>query len=300
MKRNNHLVLFDFDKTLADTSKNDTGGIDVEEATGLAVEELFGGEGYEYFVSKLGGLQNREPGELVGLLLQELRFTEVDLKSATELFVQGKLSYLLESITPDWPQLYPGVKDFFQDVSSGGIPVDVGIVSSGHDEFINKVFKVNDLDVPEILVTSDILRERYNPYALPRHKPNPYQIAVAHRLWLNGKSEDELHKEGMVYVGDDPIKDGCLAERSRIPFIYVPFSGKVFNPDKDKGQIAVSNFGEIGELLKQNKAMLESGVSMTEILVGKPYYEVFGRGQEGNIHNRMLRENGGNSFMMRR
>lgn len=298
--RNKYLVLFDFDQTLADTSKQESKGIGVEEASGLAEGQLFGDEGLSYFWDKLGGLQNREPGELVKLIAQELHWeNEIDLRTATELFVQGKLSYLLEGINASWPKLYPGVKDFFKDAEAGEIPVDTGIVSSGHDEFIKKTFDVNDLEPPAILVTSDVLRERDNPYAPPRHKPSPYQIAIAHRLWLYGNGDD-LHKEGMLYVGDDPVKDGELAYRSKIPFIFVPFSGRAFVPDKDKGQIAVSDFREIGKLFRENRDMLERGADMTEILLGKARSEVFGKTQEGGLHFGMRGEDRASYAMMRR
>ncbi len=308
-----HLILFDFDRTIAETSADSGNGIDVDEASGLAVQDIFGEKGYDFFRTELGGLRNREPSELIELIINGagIGLEGININTATELFVQSKLRYLLDEITFFWPVLYPGVRDFFNDVRRGRIPVDIGIVSSGHDDFIKKTLKVNGIEPPDILVTSDELRRRYNKFSPPRFKPNPYQIAVAHKKWEswdkrqegriaeNGWVSSNAGKEGMVYVGDDPEKDGKLADRSRIPFIFVPFSGKDFSPDPDKGQMAVADFHELREVFKINKKKIEEGVSMSEILLGKPYEEIFTQSTEGALYNRMLSEVHGN-IMARR
>ncbi|MGE5042475.1 MAG: HAD family hydrolase [Candidatus Levyibacteriota bacterium] len=289
---NNHLVILDFDGTIARTAEPSPNRIDVNAASRSAVGKIFGDEGLSFYDEVLGGLQNREPGELVAKMIDGLgwRGNGFTAKGATEYFVAAKLSELLGEISPLWPQLYPGVRGFFRAVESKTIPVDVAIVSSGHDEFIKKVFKAQDLTCPEILVTSDVMRDKEMPQR-PRYKPNPYQLALAHMLWMDGRS-DLLHlgKEGMVYVGDDPKKDGGVAERSRIPFIFVPFTANGFVLREDAGQVAVNDFREITAIFQRNADEMRNGKSMAEVLTGKKYEEIFSPVVEGRLYARMLAE----------
>lgn len=281
---NKHLLALDFDNTVALSFKDSPNGMNVNVASRNAVRDVFGDEGSSVY-ENIGGLQGREPGELVGLILDGTGQGGFSLEVATEQYVVSKLSYLDEEIGPDWPRLTPGAKEFFQSVAYGDIPVDIAIVSSGHDSFISRVFEVNGI-APQILVTSDILRRRG---VEGKHKPHPYQLAEAHRQWMrrrlngelmslgisNGFKERGQLKANMAYVGDDPIKDGQMAEQSRIPFIFVPFVNKTFIPDKDKGQIRVSDFFEIKRNLLRNVGELRRGVSFAEILFGRKDTELF-------------------------
>lgn len=276
---NKHLVVLDFDGTIAETMKPSPRGMDVLTASTYTVTDLFGREGYQYYVETLKGLQNREPGELVREILNGLGMSSELQKETTEDFVEIKLSYLVSEINENWPRLYPGAKDFFNFAYSGQIPVDIGIVSSGHDDFIKRVFEVNDIPSPDILVTSDILRRRRMPER-DRHKPNPYQLAVAHRLWQTmqndngnvdfGNLNSVSEKDRMIYVGDDSVKDGGLAIRSRIPFVYTPFTKDGYIPREELGQTQVHNFDELSEILLTSADRLRDGVGMSEVFFGKP------------------------------
>ncbi len=293
---NKHLVILDFDGTMAKTMEPSPHGMNVPTACKFAITDLFGQEGYVYYNEILGGLRNREPGELIRAMLRGLRISEQLQSEATEEFVEGKLSYLLPEINKDWPRLYPGVKDFFKKATTGEIPVDIGIVSSGHDRFIKRFLEMNDIPSPDILVTSDILRKGHMPER-DRHKPNPYQLAVAHRLWqlaqrdVCGGVTSSLEKDRMVYVGDDPVKDGELAQRSRIPFVYVPFTKDGYAPRAELGQIQARSFNELSEVFARNADKLRNGAGMSEVFFGKSYAEVFPPLQEGQrLYDRLLVE----------
>lgn len=292
---NKHLVILDFDGTIARTSESSPHNIDVKTASRRAVEQVFGDEGVRFYEEELGGLQNREPGELVRSIIDGLgwRGNGFTAKGATEYFVAAKLGELLSEISPEWPQLYPGVREFFRAVEGGAIPVDLAIVSSGHDEFIKRSFKAQDLKCPEILVTSDVIRNREMPHRA-RYKPNPYQLAIAHKLWIDGRNDlDDYGKKGMVYIGDDPEKDGGVAQRSRIPFIFVPFTTDNFAPQKHLGQVAVRDFSDITRTFRENAAAMRGGKSMAEVLTGRRYEELFNPAVEGQLYARMLSEQNG-------
>jgi len=150
-----YLVVMDFDGTVADTFKPGPGGLGVTEAYQNAVSELFGAQGPEVF-DRVGGLQNRTPGELIQHMLSEGPFDNlVDSARAfherhvhrlgncvpagkglslewddnapagaiTELLVRLKLSYLMEQVGAQmdngscWPQQCSGLASFLDAIS---------------------------------------------------------------------------------------------------------------------------------------------------------------------------------------
>lgn len=118
-----------------------------------------------------------------------------------------------------WPKLTPGFDDFWirlQHLKRDGIPLTTAIISSGHELFIKKAFDKHGLQEPEILVTEDDIRGKSFPAGKLLVKPNPFPFALVHRK-LNALG-GETDKSRMVYFGDDPIKDGQMAARSRIAF----------------------------------------------------------------------------------
>lgn len=278
-----YFIAMDFDGTLAATFDRSANGMDVKLAYELAIHEVFGQTGLEIY-QKDGGLRNREPGEVVKSILQALgSYSTNETKIATEEVVEKKLSHLNPEISEQWPKLYPGVKGFFEQVASEKLPIDVGIVSSGHDDFIKRVFSVNGIRPPDILVTSDILRSR-NRSEIESCKPHTYQLAEAHRQWskaninsqFSNNAESRNHgKPYMLYVGDDPIKDACLAERARIPFLFVPFTHPYFDPDPEKGQLLLSDLSQLTDLfLERNHELLE-GKSFSSVLLSREDSELF-------------------------
>lgn len=276
----------DFDGNLAATFADSPHGENVHTATDKAVMQVFGNEGFAVYEAH-GGMQNREPGEIVRQIVRDLGKGEQGYTDITEDFVAAKLAILVPEISPEWPLLYPGVKDFFRQVDMGDIPLDIAIVSSGHDGFIKQVFAVNDLPDPEILVTSDILRSRTQPLR-ERYKPSPYQLAEAHRQWENREYGYELrfpvpnsyigrgHDKGRIaYMGDDPKKDGGLARNARIPYIYVPFTKPGFDPDETSGQLMVEDFNDLSDMLKEQSEAMRSGESFARIMFGRSDAELF-------------------------
>jgi hypothetical protein len=288
-QKHTHLLVADFDGTVAATFADSPNGINVNVASDYAVSAVFGDNGMAAY-HRIGGLQNREPGELVRLIGQSLEpvYGMEPVEVLTERYIQAKLDLLLPEISTDWPKLYPGVRELFQGAAEGRIPVNTGIASSGHDAFIRKVFSVNGLPPPEILVTSDLLRIRSLPKR-QRYKPFTYQLAEVHRQWLHlGVDDRTIHydtQEGytgrdqgkpyIAYVGDDPPKDGGLALQARIPYIHVPFTKPGYVPREDLGQMRVDSFFDLAELLQNHAGELASGIPFSSILLGKADPEIF-------------------------
>jgi phosphoglycolate phosphatase-like HAD superfamily hydrolase len=301
---NSHLVLLDFDGTIANTFADSPRGMNVNVASRLAISEVFGRNGALAF-DESGGLRNREPGELVRDIGGMVRANGLDVAGNTEWFVAAKLSRLTAEISPEWPQLYPGAKGFLQKASRDGYWADVGILSSGHDGFISRVLEVNGIDPSSmIMVTSDLIRQREMPKR-PRFKPNPYQFAEAHRQWLVKKGILPVPEEGngdpfvgrnygkdkILYVGDDPIKDGGLALESRVPFVFVPFTKPGYEPLADKGQMSVRDFLELDDVLDyQHGDQLAKGWSFAEALFGRPDVELFPPRPDGEVYRRIVGE----------
>lgn len=280
---NKHLLALDFDGLLARTFDDSPSGLNVNKASEKAVQDIFGDEGSSAY-KEIGGLQGREPGELVALLQKGSGRDGVSLGVATEKFIQRKLFYLTPEISPEWPRLNAGVVELFQDVSKGTLSVDIAIVSSGHDSFISRVFEVNRI-APKFLITSDILRRRG---VEGKYKPHPYQLAEAHRQWIKARPNGELTSLGIngftergglkgniAYAGDDPVKDGQMAEAARIPFIFMPLTRDGFSPQLSKGQLYLSDFFALRRILLRGSRYLREGASFSEVLFGKRDAEIF-------------------------
>ena len=179
-------------------------------------------------------------------------------------------------------------------------PFELGVLSSGHDGFISKVFEVNGFRPPDILVTNDFLSQRRFP-TRQRYKPRSYQMAVAHRQWLSGQNVDEdqkpepylgrnYGKPRIVYIGDDPNKDGGLGIEARIPFIFVPFTAPNFVPDPEKGQLGVRDFSDIAQILRESEDNLTNGSTFSEVLFGKSDVELFPPPPDGEVYAGIMRE----------
>ena len=299
----NHLVLTDFDGTLANTAKDSPSGMNVHVAYESAVASVFGHKGLLAY-DRLGGLKNREPGELVRLLQNETGRFDESHRDLTERLVTAKLDCMLPEIGPEWPALYPGVSEFLNKAADGEYPFDVGILSSGHDEFIKRALLVNGID-PEkfLLVTSDIMRERPMPER-PRYKPHSYQLAEAHLQWLKSRgiipqSDDptqreeylgrRLGKPNILYIGDDPVKDGGLAREARIPFIFVPNTNPDFIPDTAKGQFGDLDFNDLDIVMGDYaQDALIKGRDFSTALFGVPDRELFPPQPQGELYDSML------------
>lgn len=280
------LIISDFDQTIAETFKPSPSGKGVKEAYHHAIEQVFGTNGVSYYYDELGGLKNREPSELTQLIAQGvgLYLSRQELEQVTTQLVEAKIAFLQNEISSAWPKLIPGVKDFFQAVENGEIDVQVAILSSGHTEVINKVFRCHELTPPRILVTSDTIRALKEP-PRPKYKPHPFPVALVHKEWLKlnesssyGPNSYLYRSQGkphMMYLGDDPIKDGELAENSRIIFGFVPYGEFIFAPDATKGQLLIPDFNFLLNMLKTKDTMLKEGKPLSEVIFGIPDHELF-------------------------
>jgi hypothetical protein len=90
--------------------------------------------------------------------------------------------------------------------------------------------------------------------------------------YLNG-AERPAFKARLAYVGDDPLKDGGLAQNARIPYVYAPFTKPGFEPDSQKGQVGMVDFFDLSKRLQLADGLSER--SWSEILLNRPDREVF-------------------------
>lgn len=251
-KQKRLLFLSDNDGTLFNTFEQSPTGYGVHEAYGQALLDIFGHEALAIF--KKNGLKNRAPGQVIELVLAQghmgkmvenakIFFNKAQVCKLdnlvpegkghkliwdddnlhplfTELLVRVKLSYLMKNIGSKnsdgtlWPRIYPGVREFIDTLKWHG---DFGIISSGHDLFIQKSFEIYGIECPEIMVTDDDIRSLSFKNKSLISKPSPYLIHLALRQWKYG---DMPPSDGIVYTGDDMQKDGQMATNTSVPFIY--------------------------------------------------------------------------------
>src|SRR5665213_907365 len=181
------LIALDFDGTIANTSVSLASHISVHTAYQRAFKDVYGtGSMYYDFNEVFGNRAPREMAEYIdaySAVPDDNCFKQYpSVAEATARIVEAKLSYILPQISTEWPPLYDGVQEFFHSIAQDEIPVETAIISSGHDAFIQRVFEVHDIPMPDYLVTSDTLigvkqteRKLYKPYT--------YQLAVAHKQW---------------------------------------------------------------------------------------------------------------------
>ncbi len=311
-----YLVASDFDGTIAKTFEKSPNNIGVNEAYQMAVEKIFGSEGAQTY-AELGGLRNKAPGELVNDLIAAnpnlvsvaQRFFEenrTDLENAMavgkgvkmewnpkepgavigEMLVRTKLSFISDQIGTEfadgrvWPQPCDGFIDSYkkiQELKAQGIEVDFSILSSGHDEFIRKVFQLWKLECPDLLVTDDDMRGRPYPRDDERRvKPSSALTSLIHLKWMQAQGKwiedidfkfaDET-RERMVMVGDDPVKDGQLARNYEIPFLWYNPEGKQIDPamvkEGEEG-FAFKDWGFVSETLQDPR--IREGMPIREVL----------------------------------
>lgn len=304
-----YLVAIDFDETVAHTFEQSPNGVGVKKAYDNAIKNIFGDEGMQIYVDKLGGLQNRSPSHLVDLILREsinshlelsasqffeenisrllslmppsrikerLCKREIDNEIITELVIIEKLSYLFNEVGNNlqdgqiWPRLCNGFDCFYQTIEDinteeEDIVIDIAIVSSGHDEFIKKTFLTHDLKPPEIIITDDTIRGKKYPALEKRVKPKPYPFALAHREWLRDQNICSKHsRKNIVYIGDDPNKDGSLAKNCDVLFgLFDPRSHCKL--ELSENRFSFSDWRELADTLQKNKQLLSQGEQLSNI-----------------------------------
>ncbi|MDO8529325.1 MAG: hypothetical protein Q7S18_01515 [bacterium] len=297
-----YLLATDFDGTLAKTFEKSPNGIGINEAYRYAVEILFGSEGLAIYKSQ-GELRNRSPGEvaieiarinpsLICFAKEVYEKKNAFLKSLgnghslvwnerhenvlTEMLVRFKLSILLDEVGKHWPKPCLGVLGFFETLKniSQSINIKSAILSSGHREFIKKTLAAWNVPLPDIImITDDEIRHRKYPTdVLKRVKPSIFPFALLHYEWLknirNGIQISELAQETrqkIVYFGDDPEKDGKLANNVGVPFGWFNPAGKTYSGNFGKGSFSFGDWREVAEFITSKSRLFSAGMPCAEI-----------------------------------
>lgn len=222
------LAAADFDQTLALTFTTAPTGIGVHEAYAQAIDALYGPTALDRFHAD-GGLRNRAVSEVVQDLFPDMQDDEVAAQA--QRITNHKLTILLGQIDNQWPLPTKGFIECWDRIGQcqrQGKAIDTAVISAGYAPFIQKTFDVWGAPRPDILVTTETIN---NP-ALPepfneRNKPAPLsmRLALNHWLGLYGLPENpEMVADAAtraIYTGDDPYKDGKLAEHFGIPFVLL-------------------------------------------------------------------------------
>ncbi len=206
----------------------------------------------------------------------------------TELCVRIKLRTLTAQIgTPcedgsPWPNPCAGFVEFWRALLafgvtslSRGVELVPGIVSSGHDYFIDQCFSMWELPAPRLKITDDTMRSPLCD-AIPAHergKPHVWPVRLLCEQWLRNRgewsAEDALNVIGDrgFYAGDDPRADGGLAENLGLPFLW-------FNPERKASgnltakTVQVKNWNDLTNPLFGEEAttMMSEGLPFLEIV----------------------------------
>lgn len=291
MNKRAYLLVCDFDQTLAETFTPPPGGMDTIQAYVVAVEKVFGEKGLQIYFEK-GGLRNRSPGEVVNEIIQEdvtlvshaynvyrdvfeangsVRWNFMNpFPTISEMLVQFKLQCLSDQISTEWPKPYPGVIEFINLFKlmrhHDEILIDFAILSSGHENFINKTLALWKLPKPKVMVTDDDIRHRQKPSLEARTKPAPFPMRLLQLKLLQSESTNGFERE-MIYFGDDPHKDGGLAKNVGVPFGW-------FNPHEKKhdtifpeGSFSFQNWEKLNIFLGkiETRTQLFSGAPLSEV-----------------------------------
>ena len=284
--RQSYLLAFDFDGTIANTSANPN-GVCVIQAYDYAVKRVFGEEGLSLY-RLLGGLKNRAPEQITWELLENrpdwaqeamarIR-AEIpsDLKSRhvetiiSEMLVRNKLELLMQEIGPDWPLPCTGFMSMIEAIErlAGDAKLEIAIISSGHDDFINKVLGLHGIPC-SLMVTDDEMRtRRYPTDPTKRVKPAPFGFNLLVRRWL--AAGPGCNRSRVIYFGDDPNKDGGLAINVGVPFGLFN-NGSVGRMDKYRfptGSFEFSDWEEVAEFIDRRQ---------DDFREGRPCSEIFGQ-----------------------
>lgn len=319
-KRNEYLIIIDFDNTIAKTMELSPNNMGVLQAYEFAIESVLGSEGLKAY-GRICGLQNRAPVELAVALLKNgdretliqnakdffekkapslkkfipaektISFArDADSGAETvvsEMIVLRKLSCCMDEIGTKfgdgrvWPEPCEGIADFFRTISyinrKDGIQIRLAILSSGHAPFIKKTFKVWGQTCPEILVTDDDVRMlAIEPEK--KVKPSKFLFDIVFLDWtrkLEWKGAINKHRQNIMYIGDDKIKDGKLAENVGVLFGW-------FNPNGERNEnlngFSFGSWTAIAKFLRRQEVLksLRKGKSLAKIFL-PPFSAAIGK-----------------------
>lgn len=195
----------------------------------------------------------------------------------TNFLVEKKLGHLMKEVGEVgkdgkiWPQPCEDFSDFFRtahDLHDSDYPIDIAIISSGHEPFIRKTFKIWELPQPHILVTDDDIRDKKYPLEKARRvKPGPLPLAIAHQKWrkqqqilpLDFVKDAEESRRRMMYIGDSFGTDIRMAIQSGVHHAWYPRT----------------SFSYLTESLWINRNLMD-GRPISEILPPRPHSEIEG------------------------
>lgn len=227
------LLAKDFDNTVAQTFEASPSGIGVHEACAITVDSMFGAYALDNYI-KSGGLQNRAPIEIVrGLAIGA---EDEELSQLTDQFIATKLEVLMGEIGtrfPDgsvWPRPTSGyleLREKVEEARSDGRLIDDLILSLGHEPFIRKTYQTWGVGEPTHIIAEEAITGLASEYPAEQLvKPSPVLMAVAFSAWkqrygLTHRTLSQNELSRVVYVGDDPIKDGRMATESDVDFLLI-------------------------------------------------------------------------------
>lgn len=211
----------------------------------------------------------KDPGPVVTEVLVRAKMRILCLEIGTR-FSDGRV----------WPepcagflQFYKALRTFAGQCILQGIRLELGVVSSGHDHFIERCFDVWQVPPPELLVTDDLMRSPQCSHIPPekRVKPQtgPFEML---REECRRKFGAEIGKGGELYIGDSVKTDGGLAKNLGLCFIW-------FNPDGKSAEsfvgniLSISDWRELKPVLQLSTIdMMQRGTDLSHII-----HEVLGR-----------------------
>lgn len=269
MNKPRYLIATDFDGTLFQTSEPSPKGMTVLKAYVQSLDDLFGegfgklffsinefdGESPSQIVQGVLSMQDKQlvrnakqihedhNGNFPTIIPESQDGTipwndENPQTALTSMLVIRKLGYLLQEIgKPDklgdlWPLPCEGALDFLktlEDLKGRDVPIDLAIISSGHESFIKKTLGAWNIPSPDILVTEDSVRTRAFPQEAERKfKPGVLPVALAHFQWLKNQGILASRENGydtrtrIMHIGDNPTKDLVMASRAGVKsnFLY--------------------------------------------------------------------------------
>jgi phosphoglycolate phosphatase-like HAD superfamily hydrolase len=148
------------------------------------------------------------------------------------MLVRKKLQILLREMElyPEWPRPFEGVKEFFAKTARQNIPT--ATLSAGHEHFIRRSYKNwNAPTMPVVMLTDDDLRPLRRKDGTYPQKPDSELFDLLLESW--GKSDpriEHIPRQNMLYIGDDPKRDGELAENAGVRFAW-------FNRDERQAKL---------------------------------------------------------------
>ncbi len=243
--------VLDFDKFMARTDLRSPNGFTVSSAYAWAFERIFNSV---TILPAIGGFTNEAPGELAlaafrydrslyqaaeryylahkaelamlvpktkGFDLEHARAIGNEVDFMTELLARVKLQAFAREVGAHrdgvWPLPVEGMADFLRSRYGQGY----GIITSGHDLFVQNTLAAWQAPLPAAMITDDDMRAVPLPVA---EKTKPSKVVM--ETWISRAERKgiRLTLDDIVFGGDDLRTDGGLAHNSGTWFVW-------YNPD---------------------------------------------------------------------